>query len=181
MLVVLAQDLDSGIIDYGGSDIKHKNESNMVLEFLDFYRENNSSKDKLKYIVFDSKFTNYENLRKLDDNNVKFITIRRRGSKIVEQIRNIPKKEWKTIRVEQSANKKRTIKIFENTVFLKGYAKEIRQIYITANGKIKPAIIITNDFDKSVNEIVRKYAKRWLVEKVISEQIEFFHLNKLSS
>ena len=29
--------------------------------------------------------------------------------------------------------------------------------------------------------IVRKYAKRWLVEKVISEQIEFFHLNKVSS
>ena len=29
--------------------------------------------------------------------------------------------------------------------------------------------------------VVRKYARRWLVEKGISEQIEFFHLNKLSS
>jgi hypothetical protein len=28
---------------------------------------------------------------------------------------------------------------------------------------------------------VRKYARRWLVEKGIAEQIDFFHLNRLSS
>ena len=32
-----------------------------------------------------------------------------------------------------------------------------------------------------IEHIVRKYAQPWLVEKGISEQIEFFHLNKLSS
>ena len=35
--------------------------------------------------------------------------------------------------------------------------------------------------DLPVDRIVRKYARRWLVEKAISEQIEFFHLNKVSS
>ncbi len=181
MLAVLAHDPDTGIIDYGRTDIKHKNESDTVLEFLDFYRDNEQKSNPLKYIVFDSKFTNYVNLRKLDDNNVKFITIRRRGVKLVEEIRNIPNKQWKKIRVEQSGNKKRTIKVYEQPVYLKGYNKDIRQVYITGNGKIKPAIIITNDFEKSTNEIVSKYAKRWLVEKVISEQIEFFHLNRVSS
>ena len=29
--------------------------------------------------------------------------------------------------------------------------------------------------------MVRKYAKRWIVEKAISEQIDFFHLNLVSS
>ena len=33
----------------------------------------------------------------------------------------------------------------------------------------------------SLETVVRKYARSWLVEKGISEQIEFFHLNKLSS
>jgi hypothetical protein len=28
---------------------------------------------------------------------------------------------------------------------------------------------------------VRKYARRWIIEKTISEQIEFFHLNSVSS
>lgn len=83
--------------------------------------------------------------------------------------------------MQQSGNKKRTLKVMEQIVFLKGYNKQIRQITITGNGRIKPAIIITNDFDIRVHDIVTKYAKRWLVEKVISEQIEFFHLNRVSS
>jgi hypothetical protein len=181
MLSVLAHDPDTGIIDYGRADVKHNDENKIVLEFLDFYKHVDNKTNKLNYLVFDSKFTNYENLSKIDDNDVKFITIRRRGKNIVEEINKIQKSDWKTIRVEKSGNKKRSIKIHEKTVFLKGYNKEIRQIYITGNGKIKPAIIITNDFDISTNELVRKYAKRWLVEKVISEQIEFFHLNKVSS
>jgi hypothetical protein len=77
MLAVLANDPDSGIIDYGNTDVLHKDESNVVLEFLDFYRhENYEHQNDLKYLVFDSKFTNYENLSKLDDKNTKFITIR---------------------------------------------------------------------------------------------------------
>jgi len=40
--------------------------------------------------------------------------------------------------------------------------------------KIKPALIITNDFDISLEKVVRKYCRRWIVEKSISEQIEFF-------
>ena len=66
-------------------------------------------------------------------------------------------------------------------VFLKGYDDNIRQITITGNGKIKPAIIITNDTDLPIEQIIRKYARRWLVEKTISEQIDFFHLNLVSS
>ena len=64
---------------------------------------------------------------------------------------------------------------------LQGYGGEIRQIAVTGHGKIKPALIITNDFNLSCEAVVRKYAKRWIVEKTISEQIYFFHLNKVSS
>ena len=42
-------------------------------------------------------------------------------------------------------------------------------------------IIISNDFDITPEFLVRKYAKRWLIEKEISEQISFFHLNNVSS
>ncbi len=141
MLAVLAQDPDTGIIDYGNTNVMHKNESNVVLEYLDFYRHDGQG-GELKYLVFDSRFTNYENLAKLNQKGVKFLTIRRRGKNIVQ---------------------------------------EIRQVAITGNGKVKPALIITNDFDISIETVVRKYARRWLVEKEISEQIEFFHLNKVSS
>jgi hypothetical protein len=154
----------------------------VVLEFLDFYREGDRKKEnKLRYIIFDSRFTNYENLRKLDHDHVKFITIRRRGKMILERIGNLPTAGWKNVRVECAGNKQRILKVYDELIFLKGYDKQIRQITITGNGKIKPAIIITNDTDLQVEKIIRKYARRWLVEKTISEQIDFFHLNLVSS
>ncbi len=181
MLAVLAQDPDSGIIDYGRTDVMHKNESAVVLEFLDFYRAGSENNENLKYLVFDSKFTNYENLAKLDKAGIKFITIRRRGKNIVNRLENLPKGDWKSIRIDRAGNKKATIKVLDEIVYLRNYNDNIRQISITGHGKIKPATIITNDFDLPIERIVRKYSRRWLVEKSISEQIEFFHLNRVSS
>ena len=179
---ILAQDPDSGIIDYGDTNVMHKNENAVVLEFIDFYRSGNPSDSSLKYLVFDSKFTCYQNLAKLDaDKKVKFLTIRRIGKNIVQRLNKIPKKEWKKIRVDCAGNKKRALKVLDEKIFLKDYGKEIRQIAITGHGKIKPALVITNDFDEEVEIIIRKYTRRWLVEKAISEQIEFFHLNRVSS
>lgn len=182
MLAVLAHDPDSGLIDYGDVNILQKDESAVVIEFLDFYRSNSTKKDsKLRYIVFDSKFTNYQNLRKLDDDNIKFITIRRRGKRMLDRISNLPATGWKNVKVECAGNKYRTLRVYDEQVFLNGYDKNIKQIIITGNGKIKPAVIITNDFDMSIEKIIRKYARRWNVEKTIAEQIDFFHLNLVSS
>jgi transposase len=179
ILAALSHDPESGIITYGDTNIRQSSESDTVLEFLDFYREDKTK--ELKYLVFDSKFTNYQNLKRLNDDGIKFITIRRRGKNIVENLNNIPKTQWKNTRVETGNGKKRNIKTFDSKVKIKGYGGEIRQVAVTGNGKIKPALIITNEYDLPVEQIVRKYAKRWIVEKTISEQIYFFHLNKVSS
>ncbi len=138
MLAVLAHDPDTGIINYGNTNVMHNRESDEVLEFLDFYKAGTSAKDnKLRYIVFDSKFTKYENLKRLDDEQIKFMTIRRRGKNIVERLEKIPAKMRKTIRVEMAGNKKRTLKVFDEEVYLKGYEGTIRQISIIGHGKIK--------------------------------------------
>lgn len=181
ILAVLAQDPDSGIICYGDSTVRHKNQNDVVLEFMDFYKNDKKSNADLKYLVFDSKSTTYENLNNLNKQKIKFVTIRRRGKNIVEKIKSIPQNQWKNVVIERANGKSRTIKTFEETAKVKGYEGLLRQIYITDNGKIKPAIIITNEFEMSLKDIVRKYSKRWLVEKGISEQIHFFHFNHNSS
>jgi hypothetical protein len=53
-------------------------------------------------------------------------------------------------------------------VRVRGYESKLRLVYITGNGKIKPAILITNDFDISLNELVIKSSRRWFIEKEIS-------------
>jgi hypothetical protein len=180
MLAVLAQDPDSGILTYSDSTIRHKNKSDVAIEFLDFYQSNRTD-DPLRYLVFDSKFTTYQNLGKLNKKGIKFVTIRKRGKNIVKDLNDRPASSWKTTRVPMANGKGRTLKVIDETVFLKDYGDNIRQIAITGHGKIKPALVITNDFDRPRDEIIRKYAMRWLVEKGISEQIEFFHLNRVSS
>lgn len=182
MLAILANDPDTGIINYGHSNVMHKNESAEILEFLDFYKTGAPQQCQvLKYLVFDSKFTNYQNLKRIDNNGIKFVTIRRRGKNIVDRLGQMPANAKKAIRVEMAGNKKRGLKVVDEEIYLKGYDGTIRQISITGHGKIKPAIIITNDFDLGVEKVVRKYTKRWIVEKAISEQIDFFHLNQVSS
>jgi transposase len=178
MLAVLAQDPDTGIICYGDSTVRHDGQSACVIEFLDFCKENGAA---VNFLVFDSKATTYQNLGKLNVNGVKFVTIKRRDQKAVEHINSIDKSKWKTIRVKQANGKGRSVKIYEEKLLVKGYGEELRHIYLTGTGKVKPAIIITNDYANSASFIVRKYSRRWLVEKEISEHIDFFHLNRNSS
>jgi len=178
---VLAQDPDTGIICYGDTTIRHSNESDVILEFLDFYHQDEDTNSELKYLVFDSKFTTYENLNKLNKQNLKFITIQRRSKNLEEKIANIPNERWKNVKIMRANGKGRNITACEDVTELTGYDGKVRQVFIAPKGKIKPAIIITNDFDISLKELVRKYALRWLVEKGISGQIHFFHLNRNNS
>lgn len=180
MLAVLANDPESGIITYGDTCIRHEREAEVVLEFLDFYRKDSPGSD-VRYLVFDSKFTTYENLKRLDEAGVYFLTIRRRGKNVVQELEDLPSSEWKSVRVPCAGNKTRLLSVNDSRVYLRAYGKELRQIAIKGHGRIKPALIITNDLETSQIELIRKYAKRWLVEKTISEQTHFFHLNRLSS
>ena len=174
----LAQDPDTGILSYGDTTVKHNNQDNVVIEFLDFYREGTGR--KVNYIVFDSKFTTLENLGRIDRKGVKFVTIQRRSKKLNEKIMKIPKSLWETVRVEKANHKSRTVTCSEDLTEMPKCGGTLRQIFIKGAG-VNPATILTNDFVSSMGDLIRKYAKRWLIEIEISEQINFFHLNRNSS
>jgi len=180
MLAALAQDPDTGIICYGDTTVRHSNQSDTVLTFLDFYCADSQSNKTLKYLTFDSKFTTYRNLSEINKRNVKFITIRQRSKTILKHIETIDLTQWKKIVVEK-AKGTRFVTVFEEISTLRDYKGKIRQVFIKNPKKQNPCILITNDFDISLKQLVRKYSRRWLVEKEISEQIEFFHLNRNSS
>jgi transposase len=181
MQAVIAQDPDNGILCYGDTTIRHENQNEVVLEFLDFYRSDSKPGKRLEYLVFDSKFTTYENLAELEHRGIKFITIQRRSKGLEEHIATLPQDRWKDIAIEKANNKHRTVTVAQSDTILPKTDLKVRQIFIKGTHRIKPAVIITNDFGASPEAIVRKYALRWLVEKEISEQIHFFHLNRNSS
>ena len=178
---LLAQDPENGIICYGDTTIRNGRQDEEILEFLDFYHSNKRADLHLKYLVFDSKFTTYGNLSKLNKDGIKFITIRRRSKNLVSRIDNIDDSRWRKIKVQKSNGKSRQVTVFDDSDILNGYDGAIRQVFIKDNGRGRPAIIMTNNFEIPLEGLVRKYSRRWLVETEISEHIDFFHLNRNSS
>jgi len=175
----LAQDPDTGILCYGDTTVKHDNQNDVILEFIDFYYE--STGKKISYLVFDSKFTTLENLGRINTEGIKFITIQRKSKSLNEKVEQIQSSQWKTVKIEKANHKSRTVVYSESTTTNKLYGDQpLRQIFLKGKS-IKPATILTNDFKLKAAEVIRRYSRRWLIETDISEQIHFFHLNRNSS
>gem|GEM_PF-6711702 len=71
----------------------------------------------------------YENLRRLEEspNSSKFITIRRRGPKIIAELDALPKSKWTTIRVATENGRGRNLQVHKQVILPKNYGKNMRQ------------------------------------------------------
>ena len=175
----LAQDPDTGILSYGDTTVKHDNQDSVILDFLDFYKDGTGR--QIKYLAFDNKFTTLENLGRINDSGIKFVTIQRKSKNLNEKIKGVGGGQWHTVRIERANHKSRLATYSESTTVNAKYGKEpLRQIFLRG-GHEKSSTIITNDFSLKPEEVIRKYARRWMVENEISEHIYFFHLNRNSS
>lgn len=138
-------------------------------------------------LIFDSRFTTYYHLNQLNksEQRIKFLTLRRRGKNLRKEVENIPEDDWlkMSIEIKTKDNKRKfkTIKVYESYVKLRNYEGEVRQFIITDHGRPQPTFMITNDFVSNRSTLIKKYARRWLVEQEIAELIKFFHLNQTSS
>jgi len=176
-LSLFAQDATSKLILYTAADIKRSESDRQVLDFLKYWQEIPFKKDPT--FIFDSKFTSYANLKELDLQGVKFITLRRRGQKLVEDASRLA--PWQKIKIEHDKRKYPNPLVHDSTVELRGYDGVLRQVILTGNGREKPTFLISNDFETPVELLVGNYARRWRVENSIAEAVKFFHLNALSS
>ena len=176
-LTLFAQDARSKLILYSAADIQRDEADDQVLSFLSFWRQIPSEIPST--FIFDSKLTTYENLSELNRQQITFITLRRRGHKLVQEVEGLA--PWKRITIPHEKRKYPQPMIHESRVELRGYAGELRQIVVRGNGREKPAFLITNDFAAPAELIVGNYARRWRVENGIAEAVKFFHLNALSS
>jgi transposase len=176
-LTLFAQDAQSKLILYTAADIRRSEADDEILEFLSFWKP--LQRGVLPTLVFDSRFTTYENLSELTRRNVRFITLRRRGRELIAQADKL--ESWRRIHIPHAKRKFPDPMIHESRETLRGYDGELRQVIVKGNGREKPAFLITNDFDSPAELVVGNYARRWRVENGIAEAVKFFHLNALSS
>lgn len=179
ILSLIVQNPESGMLSYSDADIKHDGQNDAVLEFVDFWKEGHGTAPKI--LIFDSRFTTYEKLSRLNKDSIKFLTLRRRGKNLLQEASSLPEDGWQKIQVIRAKGKKQIIRVYDSLKTLRHYEGEVREIIITDHGRQKPAFLITNDLNTDIKSIVKKYARRWLVEQEIAEQVAFFHLNHPSS
>jgi hypothetical protein len=179
ILSLIAQNPNSSMISYTNAEIKHRNQNDAIIEFVDFWKSGHGNAPKM--LIFDSRFTTYENLSHLNRDGIMFLTLRRRGKQLINQLSTIPEAEWQKIQITRAKGKRDTIRVYDSLKTLRYYDGQVREIIITDNGRQKPAFLITNDLHEDLKILVKKYAQRWLVEQEIAEQIAFFQLNHPSS
>jgi len=176
-LTLFAQDASSKLVLYTAADLMKEEANEQVVNVLSFWKS--IRKGVASTFVFDSKFTTYEHLSALNRMGVKFITLRRRGKKLVENLQELS--PWEKIHIPHDKRKYPNPLVHQSLIYLNGYEGQVRQIVLRGNGHERPAFLITNDHTTPVELIVSDYARRWRVENVISEAVKFFNLNALSS
>jgi transposase len=176
-LTLFAQDAASKLVLYTAADLMKEEANEQVLNVLSFWQK--IHKGVASTFVFDSKFTTYEHLSLLNSQGIRFITLRRRGKKLVGNLDELS--PWERIHIPHDKRKYPDPYIHQSLVPLKDYEGQLRQIILRGNGREEPAFLITNDLTAPAERIVSDYARRWRVENVISEAVKFFNLNALSS
>ena len=176
-LCLFAQDATSKLMLYTAADIQRTEADDQVLSFLSFW--NSVQRGVKPTLVFDSRFTSYSKLSQLNTQGIRFITLRRRGKKLLRQAEQ--QSDWQRIHIPHAKRKYPNPRVHESTITLRGYKGILRQIIVSGNGHEKPTFLISNDFDTPTELLVGNYARRWRVENGIAEAVKFFHLNALSS
>lgn len=176
-LTLIAQDSASKLIVYTDADIKRSESEGQVLDFLGFWKP--IRRGVKPTLVFDSRFTSYSKLSELNHNDVKFITLRRRGSRLIRSVDEL--EPWRRIEIPHEKRKHRKPLVHDSEIELRGYDGKLRQIVMRNHGRKKPTFLITNDLEAPVELVAGNYARRWRVENGIAEAVKFFHLNALSS
>ena len=176
---VFVQDGQSNTILYTRADILRNEEAEEVKKFVTYWKKINGEVDET--LVFDCKFTAYRVLDELEDDKVKFITLRKRYAKLIKETLDLSPKEWDKVYISIPKLKYKHVSVHESEVTLKNCSNTFRQIAIKDHGRSTPTFIITNNNELSIKDILEVYAKRWRIENKLAELVAFFNLNALSS
>lgn len=174
-----AQDGKSDSIIYNRADIKRSESSEEIKKFVDYWLEVKGILNET--LVFDSKLTRYDILYELDKDDIKFITLRIKSKKLIDETLKIPEKDWERVYLPIPKRKHKYVKVYQNRVTLMKDKKTFRQLIIKDHGRANPTFIISNNEEMKDKDLLIIYAKRWHIESKFSELIHFFNMNSLSS
>lgn len=179
VLVFLAQDADRRVFCYANADLRKEQQNDEILRFVEFWKKRTGRLPE--ELIFDSKLTTYANLDTLNRMGISFITLRRRTEKLLGQIANASPSAWRRVELKSVSRAYRTPRVLDQRVELDDYSGELRQLSITELGHEEPTLLLTNQLRRGAADLIEHYAKRMLIENSISDGVDFFHMDALTS
>jgi transposase len=179
ILAFLAQDAQTRVFCYANADLRKDEQNDEILQFIDFWNQRTGNYPK--ELIFDSKLTTYQNLSRINQMGIGFITLRRRSKNMLSQIHSQPVSAWRRIELTGVSRIYKNPKTLDQRIPLKDYQGRIRQLVITELGHEEPIFLMTNQLKRPASKIIDRYAKRMIIENRIEDSIDFFHMDALSS
>lgn len=179
ILAFVVEDVENRVFCYGNADLRKDEQADEILRFVEFWKDRTGKLPE--ELVFDSRLTTYVNLDRLNKMGIRFITLRTRSQKMLEQIYQTPLSAWRRVELQGVTRSYRTPRILDTRVSLSDYQGPIRQISVMDLGHEEPTLLITNQLRRSPSKLISRYAQRMIIENSIADGIEFFHMDALSS
>jgi hypothetical protein len=174
-----AQEHEKRVICYANANLMRDEQAGEVLVFADFWRDLTGHDPE--WLYFDSKLTNYPELSRLNERNISFVTIRRRGANILRQLRKHPATDWTSAVIDIPKRRQKRIHYLEESISVRGYDGTLRQIAAMGLGREDPTLFLANNRKALPREMIMNYACRNRVEDGLGTNVNFFHLDCLSS
>ena len=179
ILTFFARSTEAPMLCYANADIIRLEQDQMPLHFIKYWKTITGIKPS--WLYFDSKLTTYSILNQIRKEQISFITIRTRGQQMVKKLLQRPRSDWKSTVVDTPRRKHKHLNYLDDQVKLRNYEGECRQIAVTGLGREQPTLFLTNNNDVSARGVITRYICRNTIENELGININFFHMDCLSS
>jgi hypothetical protein len=174
-----AMEHESQVFCYANANLTRVEQAGEAFHFVEFWHDLTGHDPQ--WLYFDSKLTNYTELSRLNERGVFFVTIRRRGPRLLQQLQQRPASDWTRAVIDIPKRRQKQIRYLEQAVSLTDYQGTVRQIAVTGLGREQPTLFICNHPKVSPREMIMNYARRNRIEDGLGTNVNFFHLDCLAS
>jgi hypothetical protein len=179
VLTFFALENDSRVLCYANANLTRTDQPNELWRFVEFWQGLTGSDPQ--WLYFDSKLVPYAELSRINQRNISFVTIRRRGYSLMRRLKGLPANTWQKAVIDTPKRCHQHIRYVDEMVRLRDYLGPVRQLAVDGLGHEEPTLFLTNNLRETARNVIIRYAGRNRVEDGLGTAVNFFHLVCLAS
>jgi hypothetical protein len=179
VLTFFALENDSRVLCYANANLTRIDQPNELWRFVEFWQGLTGSDPQ--WLYFDSKLVPYAELSRINQRNISFVTIRRRGYSLMRRLKGLPANTWQKAVIDTPKRCHQHIRYVDEMVRLRDYLGPVRQLAVDGLGHEEPTLFLTNNLRETARNVIIRYAGRNRVEDGLGTAVNFFHLDCLAS